>query len=608
MMIRSENLGFLTSCLLVATAVMLPAPLPAQQQPTFFRNARIFDGERVLERHDLVVEGGLIARVGRGLTVPDGAVVIDATGRTLLPGLIDAHTHTFGDGLGEALIFGVTTHLDMFTDADLAHTLRGEQRAGTATGRADLFSAGTMITAPRGHGTQFGLAIPTLTSPDSAQPFVDARLAEGSDWIKLAYDDGHAYGMTMPTLDLATLRAAIEATQRRDRLAVVHVGDAASAREAIEAGANGLVHLFTDREPDRDFARLVATRRAFVIPTLTVLRSIAGTPGGAPLVDDERLEPYLLPTSRTMLTQAFQLNANAPARSYAAARTTVRQLKAAGVPILAGSDAPNPGTAYGSAMHRELELLVEAGLKPAEALAAATSAPARAFGLADRGRIAPGLRADLVLVEGDPTRDIMATRAIVGVWKAGIRTDREGFVRQVAAASAAARHTPADLADGLVSDFERGETDAALGSWLPSPDNFAGGNSTGILEVVAGGANGSRHALQISGTIGDAVPFAWYGAMWTPGAQPMSSVDLSTSAGFTFWTKGDGKTYRVMIFAQSRGFEPLTRTFVAGAEWSEVAYSWADFGIDGSDLMGLVVAGGPQPGAFGFLVDDLRLR
>jgi hypothetical protein len=63
-----------------------------------------------------------------------------------------------------------------------------------------------------------------------------------------------------------------------------------------------------------------------------------------------------------------------------------------------------------------------------------------------------------------------------------------------------------------------------------------------------------------------------------------------------------------MIFAQSRGFEPLTRTFIAGAEWSEVAYSWADFGIDGSDLMGLVVAGGPQPGAFGFLVDDLRLR
>ena len=102
----------------------------------------------------------------------------------------------------------------------------------------------------------------------------------------------------------------------------------------------------------------------------------------------------------------------------------VRVLRAAGVVILAGTDAPNPGTAQGASLHGELELLVEAGLTPAEALRAATSAPAGVFGLKDRGRLAPGLRADLVLVDGDPSQDIRATRAIVGIWKAGLAVER----------------------------------------------------------------------------------------------------------------------------------------------------------------------------------------
>ena len=103
---------------------------------------------------------------------------------------------------------------------------------------------------------------------------------------------------------------------------------------------------------------------------------------------------------------------------------SVRGLRAAGVTILAGTDVPNPGTAQGASLHGEMELLVEAGLTPAEALRAATSAPAEVFGLKDRGRIAPGLRADLVLVEGDPSLDIRATRAIVGIWKAGSAVER----------------------------------------------------------------------------------------------------------------------------------------------------------------------------------------
>jgi imidazolonepropionase-like amidohydrolase len=109
-----------------------------------------------------------------------------------------------------------------------------------------------------------------------------------------------------------------------------------------------------------------------------------------------------------------------PAGPIAAAAALHR----AGVPLLAGTDATPFAPAHGAGMHRELELLTRAGLSNEKVLAAATSVPARHFGLTDRGRIVPGLRADLVLVAGDPTQDITATRAIVDVWRRGVRQIR----------------------------------------------------------------------------------------------------------------------------------------------------------------------------------------
>jgi imidazolonepropionase-like amidohydrolase len=111
-------------------------------------------------------------------------------------------------------------------------------------------------------------------------------------------------------------------------------------------------------------------------------------------------------------------------RSSGGAEAAIKQLIDARVPILAGSDAPSPGTAYGVSLHGELSLLVRAGLSPVEALMAATSAPARTFRLSDRGSIRAGMRADLVLVDGDPTQDILATRRIVSVWKRGVPVQR----------------------------------------------------------------------------------------------------------------------------------------------------------------------------------------
>jgi imidazolonepropionase-like amidohydrolase len=112
----------------------------------------------------------------------------------------------------------------------------------------------------------------------------------------------------------------------------------------------------------------------------------------------------------------------------------VRRLADSGVTVLAGTDAPNPGTVFGASLHRELELLVRCGISPAQALAAATTEPAKVFGLTDRGRAAAGQRADLVLVSGNPLTDITATRAIELIWRGGTACDRRTFVASAAEA------------------------------------------------------------------------------------------------------------------------------------------------------------------------------
>jgi imidazolonepropionase-like amidohydrolase len=396
---------------------------PAPAAVFVVRGARVFDGERLLPGASVLVRDGLIAAVGADVAAPAGAEEIDGAGRTLLPGLIDAHGHALGHALREQLVFGVTTVLDMSTDPAWAAAMRREQKAGQGLDRADLYSAGTLVTAPGGHGTE-SVDIPTITSAAEAPSVVDARIAEGSDYIKIVYDDGRTFGHPMPTIDRATLQALVAAAHARGRLAVVHIGSLREAREALEVGADGLVHLTPDGIVDDGFVALARQRGAFVVPTVSLAESACGIASGASLVTDARVAPFLSPFSERNLGQSFHLGHARPLE-VAWLLASVGRLHAAGVPILAGTDAPNPGTAHGASLHRELELLVRAGLTPLAALRAATSVPAAAFGLRDRGRIAPGLRADLVLVDGDPTHDVLATRAISAIWKLGQRVDRE---------------------------------------------------------------------------------------------------------------------------------------------------------------------------------------
>ena len=584
--------------------LLLTVALATDAQTTLFRGVRVFDGQRVLGTRDVLVQDCKIAAVAASVEAPAGAVVIDGAGKTLLPGLIDSHSHTLAEGsLRTALAFGVTSEMDMFTVLDLLKPMKEEQAAGKASGRADLFSAGTLVTSPGGHGTEYGVVIPTITKPEEAQAFVDARIAEGSDYIKIVFDDGHAYGMKFTTISKEVLRAVVDAAHARNKLAVVHIGDLASARTAIDSGADALIHLFVDADPDANFGRDVARRKMFVIPTLTLEMSLTGTGGGATLVDDARVAPYLTKVDAGNLQRGFPRNPSQPAVKYAAAEATVRQLRAAKVPILAGTDSGNAGTAHGSALHRELELLVKAGLTPSEALTAATSAPARAFRLSDRGRVAPGLRADLLLVNGDPTADITATRDIAGIWKSGVAFDRPAFAKAVAAANATYGAKPAGADAGPISNFDDGTTKTQFGAgWAVTTDLIAGGKSTGEISVA-------EQSLVVQGTIVGPLPYAWAGAMFSPGAQLFEPADLSSKKRLRFRAKGDGKTYRLMLFSASKGYQPAVKSFVAGPEWSEHTFAFSDFdGIDGNGLTAVIFSGGPQPGTFRFQIDDVRME
>ena len=573
-------------------------------------NVRIFDGERVIPRGTVVWSQGKIDGAGPDIPPPAGAEVIDGAGKTLLPGLIDAHVHIWSpQGLQQSLVFGVTTVLDMFMQPAVMAEIE-RQRASGQVSMSSLLSAGILVTAPEGHGTEYGV-IPTLTSADEAQAFVDARIAEGSDYIKIVYDDGSNYGLRFNTLDRQTLEAVVKAAHRRGKRAVVHTGSLGEARAALEAGADGLAHLPIDGTVDAEFGRQATAAGLFVISTLCVLETARGTSGAAILVQDAHLSPYLMPMNIANLHRPLPFRYILGAAGYESAARLARQLRDAAGILLAGTDAPAAGTTYGASLHRELELLVEAGPSPVEALGAATARPAAAFGLTDRGRIQPGRRADLVLVDGDPTEDIEATRAIVGIWQEGVSVDRTAYRRAVESERETAekqRHAspPGGAETGLVSDFEAEELTTAFGTgWSLSTDEFMGGKSTAEFARTAPGAGDSAGALSISGTIAQSSP-AWAGALFSPGPAIMAPANLSAKKTIRFQARGDGKTCFIMLFAESMGFMPAIQTFTTGPKWREHTFSFSQFGTDAHDLTGVFFGGGTEPGTFNFQIDDVH--
>ena len=395
---------------------------------TAITNVRVFDGVDVVTERTVVVDGGLIGAVGG--PVPSGATVVDGAGATLLPGLIDSHVHTDADGLHDALAFGVTTELEM-----QGHwSARKRRKIAERDDVADLRTSGMGVRTKGGHPSEYITAtgnllirlvyplLPSVQTPDQARRFVAKQVANGADYVKVFIEDGSTIGYPgLPVIDEPTLLAAVDAAHEHGKLAIAHATTADGARRAIASGVDGLAHLFLDT-PTPGLIDAVAGSGAFVVPTLVTLSTAFGNTAAA-LAADPRVRGKL---SRTWL-DSLSRSANVyPQGSLEGSGASVLALREAGVDILAGSDVSEPlpmlgGLAHGASLHHELQLLVDAGFTPVEALRAATSVPARRFSLTDRGRIAPGMRADLLLVDGDPTVTISDTLSTRAVWRRGVR-------------------------------------------------------------------------------------------------------------------------------------------------------------------------------------------
>jgi imidazolonepropionase-like amidohydrolase len=347
------------------------APAPGLPAPPALAvvGAAVLDGTGgpPLAGHTVVTAGGLIRRVGPSAEVvpPPGALVVDGTGATLLPGFVDAHVHLGFSSAGRVLAGGVTTVRDLGWPPRRLAALR--RRAADPRRSPRLLAAGQLLTVPGGYPTRAPWAPPGTARPVAGVAEAVAAVAElaeaGAAVIKVALDD-----RVGPTLPAAVLAAVVEAAAERGLGVTAHVGTAAEAAKALAAGVGELAHWPFDP---------------------------AGLPGV--LIDALAETVVAVPTLHVDPS---------PAR-----RAGVRRFVARGGRVVYGTDLGNQGPPPGVDV-AELRLLVEAGLDPGRALAAATSLAAAHLGLEGRGRIAPGAGADLLLVDGDPLADLAALERV----------------------------------------------------------------------------------------------------------------------------------------------------------------------------------------------------
>ncbi|HYK59735.1 MAG TPA: amidohydrolase family protein [Bryobacteraceae bacterium] len=431
------------------------------------RDARLFLGDgRVVDRGAVLVKGGKIAQVFEGAS-PDpkalDAQTVEGAGKTLLPGLIDVHVHLGANGgisaaaytgrtegsldreLAAYLYSGVIAVKSLGDALDDALHLRAKVKSGERLG-AELFLVGPLFTIEGGHGAE---ALPYL--PPSARAAMEAQSLrlpktaeearaqvmalhqEGVDGIKAILESG-AGSTRYNRLDPQIVKAIGDAARQSGLPLVVHTGDARDVADALDAGASGIEHgSFREAIPEAFFARM-KQQGATYDPTLMVVESIEAFVQGStgPIersLVQQTAAPELLASIRSpvpspQLQAMRQAYAGYPL-NLEIAKKNLLAARRAGVALVTGTDSGNPLTLHGPAIHRELQLWVEAGVPAPEALQAATYNAARLLGATDRiGLIRPGYEASLLLVDGNPLQDISATERISMLMFKGERVNR----------------------------------------------------------------------------------------------------------------------------------------------------------------------------------------
>ncbi|KYG11306.1 amidohydrolase [Sorangium cellulosum] len=412
----------------------------------------MFDGSRAA-RATVVIEGDRVKQVvfGERDVEVSGGEVVDVAGKTVLPGLIDLHVHSLSvagpyayidgdlhleDHTKAMLRAGVTSYLDLGSPQRVIFEQRARIDAGELLA-PQLFAAGPLLTPTGGHpcyrGSPPGDLCLFIDAPDDVAGAFEALLPRRPDVIKVVLESGGS--RLLPRLSRPSVASIAEAAAAAGVPVIAHATEAVDIEAALDAGVTLFAHVPDQERISPELARRMAAAGAVVVPTLVVTDSLYRTASGALTeLDDPALaddvpadvisalrDPALVAELRTA---RFQELSKAWRDNAAANLLTCHQ---AGVGIAAGSDAGNPGVFHGLSLRREVALLVDAGMPPIAALAAATRAAADVLGRPDLGRLEEGALADVLVVDGDPLADVRALERVSRVYKSGVLVDREAL-------------------------------------------------------------------------------------------------------------------------------------------------------------------------------------
>ena len=423
--------------LLALVTAFLCAGAASGEGPVALIGGVVIDGNggTPVENGVVLVRDGRIEAVGEAarVRVPTDARVIDLEGRAVLPGLADMHVHLMGgwDGVGSdwlgyqrylnALLYsGVTTVFDLGNVMPFVLQLRDEVAAGTITGPR-IYCVGPLVddADPSWPPFSVGLVI------DSQVADVVAMLERsGVDAVK-AYG-----GLSMPLL-----RELVEVASGSSLPVIADLWSRNGSYDVTAAGIAALAHAPT-REIDQLSFDLIVEKKTMVITTLAVQESHSRRRfEDLAFLDHPLIVETTPPAFQAALREHATRDLTDEDKQAAAANgvkldiatKNVQRLQRAGIVLVAGTDAPYPGVAQGEGIHRELELLVEAGLSPLEAITSATRNAAILIGAEDWGTITPGSVADLLVVDGRPDQDIRRTRDIHMVMQGGRILDRDAL-------------------------------------------------------------------------------------------------------------------------------------------------------------------------------------
>jgi imidazolonepropionase-like amidohydrolase len=394
-----------------ALAVMVNTQAPQPAGAVVYEGARLIVGDgKTIDVSAFVVEGGRISQVGqRGqVKAPAGAARVDLTGKTVMPAIVDAHTHmpTDRQALVELLqrkaYFGVAAVISLGQDNnDVAQQVRGE----TIPGAARLRTAGRGITSPEPGRTEAPYWVSTEAE---ARKAVQELAAKKVDMVKIWVDDRDGkYKKLTPEL----YGAVIDEAHKNKLRVTAHIVTLDDAKGLLRAGLDGFAHTVRDRDIDDEFVALVKQRKnLFYVPNLPdrgVKTDLTWLSGSVPADELKKLQEGAS-TDRPPIQQAFGIQARNLAR-----------MNKEGALIAMGTDGGVPWS-----HHLEMADMVAAGMTPAQVIVTATRNAAQVLRFDDLGTVAPGKSADFIVLDANPLDDITNTRKISAVYLRGAAIDR----------------------------------------------------------------------------------------------------------------------------------------------------------------------------------------